>query len=87
MVKQLGVMMMAVCAAVAAYADIAFEVKDVEAHQRYPWNEKVDIDFTIDSAVEGSNFTVSVSAEDTVGKTNVVLSAVRYDDEIPLSRL
>lgn len=71
----------------AVYADIAFEVKDVEAHQRYPWNGKVDIDFTIDSAVEGSNFTVSVSAEDTVGKTNVVLSAVRYDDKIPLSRL
>lgn len=70
-----------------ASADIAFEVKDVEAHQRYPWNGKVDIDFTIDSAVEGSNFTVSVSAEDTVGKTNVVLSAVRYDDKIPLSRL
>ncbi len=87
MVKQLGVMMVSALAAVAAYADIAFEVKDVEAHQRYPWNGKVDIDFTIDSAVEGSNFTVSVSAEDTVGKTNVVLSAVRYDDKIPLSRL
>ena len=87
MVKQLGVMMVSALAAVAASADIAFEVKDVEAHQRYPWNGKVDIDFTIDSAVEGSNFTVSVSAEDTVGKTNVVLSAVRYDDKIPLSRL
>lgn len=87
MVKQLGIMMVSVLAVVAAYADIAFEVKDVEAHQRYPWNGKVDIDFTIDSAVEGSNFTVSVSAEDTVGKTNVVLSAVRYDDKIPLSRL
>lgn len=87
MVKQLGIMMVSVLAVVAAYADITFEVKDVEAHQRYPWNGKVDIDFTIDSAVEGSNFTVSVSAEDTVGKTNVVLSAVRYDDKIPLSRL
>lgn len=87
MIKQLGIMMVSVLAAVAAYADITFEVKDVEAHQRYPWNGKVDIDFTIDSAVEGSNFTVSVSAEDTVGKTNVVLSAVRYDDKIPLSRL
>lgn len=87
MIKQLGAMMMSALAAMTAYADIAFEVKDVEAHQRYPWNGKVDIDFTIDSAVEGSNFTVSVSAEDTVGKTNVVLSAVRYDDKIPLSRL
>lgn len=87
MVKQLGIMMVSVLAVVAASADIAFEVKDVEAHQRYPWNGKVDIDFTIDSAVEGSNFTVSVSAEDTVGKTNVVLSAVRYDDKVPLSRL
>lgn len=87
MIKQLGAMMMSALAAMAASADIAFEVKDVEAHQRYPWNGKVDIDFTIDSAVEGSNFTVSVSAEDTVGKTNVVLSAVRYDDKVPLSRL
>ena len=31
MVKQLGVMMVSVLAAVAASADIAFEVKDVEA--------------------------------------------------------
>ena len=87
MTNQFCIMMVSVLAAMAASADIAFEVKDVEAHQRYPWNGKVDIDFTIDSAVEGSNFTVSVSAEDTVGRTNVVLSTVRYDDKIPLSRL
>lgn len=83
----IGLVALASIGIMPVHADIAFEVKDVEAHQRYPWNEKVDIDFTIDSAVEGSNFTVSVSAEDTVGKTNVVLSTVRYDDKIPLSRL
>lgn len=74
-------------AAVAARADIAFEVKNVETHQRYPWNGKVDIDFTIDSAVEGSNFAVRVSAEDTVGKTNITLKTVKYEDKVALSSL
>lgn len=69
------------------YADIAFEVKDVEAHQRYPWNGKVDIDFTIDSAVEGSNFAVRVEAKDTVGKTNITLKTVKYEDKVALSSL
>ena len=71
----------------AAYADIAFEVKDVEAHQRYPWNGKVDIDFTIDGAVEGSNFAVRVEAKDTVGKTNITLKTVKYEDKVALSSL
>lgn len=74
-------------AAVVACADVAFKVKDVEAHQRYPWNGKVDIDFTIDSAVEGSIFTVCVEAKDTVGQTNVTLTTVRYDDKVTLSSL
>lgn len=74
-------------ATVVACADIAFEVKDVEAHQRYPWNGKVDIDFMIDSAVEGSNFAVRVEAKDTIGQTNVTLTTVRYDDKITLSSL
>ena len=87
MVKQLGIMMVSVLAVVAAYADIAFEVKDVEAHQRYPWNGKVDIDFTIDSAVEGSNFAVRVEAKDTVGKTNITLKTVKYKDRVALSSL
>lgn len=87
MVKQLGVMMVSVLAAVAASADIAFEVKDVEAHQRYPWNGKVDIDFTIDSAVDGSNFAVRVEAKDTVGKTNITLKTVKYEDKVALSSL
>ena len=87
MVKQLGIMMMLVCTAVTASADITFEVKDVEAHQRYPWNGKVDIDFTIDSAVEGSNFAVRVEAKDTVGKTNITLKTVKYEDKVALSSL
>lgn len=87
MIKQLGAMMVSVLAAVAAYADIAFEVKDVEAHQRYPWNGKVDIDFTIDSSVEGSNFAVRVEAKDTVGKTNITLKTVKYEDKVALSSL
>ena len=74
-------------AAVVACADVAFKVKDVEAHQRYPWNGKVDIDFTIDSAVEGSIFTVCVEAKDTVGQTNVTLTTIHYDDKVALSSL
>lgn len=74
-------------AAMVACADVAFKVKDVEAHQRYPWNGKVDIDFTIDSAVEGSIFTVCVEAKDTVGQTNVTLTTVRYDDKGAFSSL
>lgn len=87
MIKQFGIMMMLVCTVVTASADIAFEVKDVEAHQRYPWNGKVDIDFTIDSAVEGSNFAVRVEAKDTVGKTNITLKTVKYEDKVALSSL
>ena len=74
-------------AAMVACADVAFKVKDVEAHQRYPWNGKVDIDFTIDSAVEGSIFTVCVEAKDTVGQTNVTLTTVRYADKVAFSSL
>lgn len=74
-------------AAVAARADIAFEVKDVEAHPRYPWNGKVDIDFTIDSAAEGSNFAVRVLAVDTIGQTNVTLNTVRYNDLVDLASI
>ena len=80
-------LLVASLATVVACADIAFEVKDVEAHQRYPWNGKVDIDFTIDSAVEGSNFAVRVEAKDTVGQTNVTLTTIRYDDKVALSSL
>lgn len=87
MTKQFCIMMVSVLAAVAASAHIAFEVKDVEAHQRYPWNGKVDIDFTIDSAVEGSNFAVRVEAKDTVGKTNITLKTVKYEDKVALSSL
>ncbi len=80
-------LLVASLATVVACADIAFEVKDVEAHQRYPWNGKVGIDFTIDSAVEGSNFAVRVEAKDTVGQTNITLTTMRYDDKIALSSL
>lgn len=80
-------LLMASLATMVTCADIAFEVKDVEAHQRYPWNGKVDIDFTIDSAVEGSNFAVRVEAKDTVGQTNITLTTMRYDDKIALSSL
>ena len=80
-------LLMASLATVVACADITFEVKNVEAHQRYPWNGKVDIDFTIDSAVEGSNFAVRVEAKDTVGQTNITLTTMRYDDKIALSSL
>lgn len=83
--KQAFFSIMVLLCGMMAYADIAFEVKDVEAHPRYPWNGKVDIDFTIDSAAEGSNFAVRVSAVDTIGQTNVTLNTVRYNDLVDLA--
>ena len=83
----IGLVALASIGIMPVHADIAFEVKDVEAHPRYPWNGKVDIDFTIDSAAEGSNFAVRVSAVDTIGQTNVTLNTVRYNDLVDLASI
>lgn len=57
-----------------------FEVKNVEAHQRYPWNGKVDIDFLIDCADSEAKFIVTVECTDHIGNTNVVMQTIKDND-------
>ena len=40
----------------------AFTVTDVSAHQRWPWNNLVDVDFTIGGAAAGDTFKIDVKA-------------------------
>ena len=66
--------------ALTALADTPFEVKNVTAHQRYPWNGKVDIDFRIDCADAAADFDVTVECTDHVGNTNVTMTTIREND-------
>ena len=68
-------------AAFGAFAATNFEVKNVETHQRYPWNGKVDIDFLIESSDADAEFKVSVHCMDHVGNTNFTLRTIRYNDK------
>lgn len=73
----------ALCMGVAfgAVAATNFEVKNVEAHQRYPWNGKVDIDFLIESPDADAEFKVSVVCTDQIGNTNLTLRTIKYNDK------
>lgn len=64
-----------------SFAELRFDVKNVEAHQRYPWNGKVDIDFLIESSVSNADFKLSVSCLDIVGNTNLTMRTVRDHDK------
>ena len=66
--------------AVSAFAGAQFEVKNVEAHQRYPWNGKVDIDFLIDCADSAAEFDVTVECTDHIGGTNVMMKTIKKND-------
>lgn len=68
-------------AAFGVFAGTNFEVKNVEAHQRYPWNGKVDIDFLIDSSDADAEFKVTLVCTDHVGNTNLTLRTIRYSDK------
>lgn len=68
-------------AAFGAFAGTNFEVKNVEAHQRYPWNGKVDIDFLIESSDADAEFKVTVVCTDHVGNTNLTLRTIKYNDK------
>ena len=70
-----------VSAAFGAFAATNFEVKNVEAHQRYPWNGKVDIDFLIESPDADAEYKVTVVCTDHVGNTNLTLRTIRYNDK------
>ena len=66
---------------VGAFAATNFEVKNVEAHQRYPWNGKVDIDFLIESSDADAAYKVTVVCTDHVGNTNLTLRTIKYNDK------
>ena len=66
--------------ACVATAEASFEVKNMEAHPRYPWNGKVDIDFTIESSSSTADFKVTTQCTDHIGNTNIVMRTVRYND-------
>lgn len=70
-----------VCVVTGALAATNFEVKAVEAQQRYPWNGKVDIDFLIESSDADAECGVSVVCMDHVGNTNFTLRTIRYNDK------
>ena len=40
----------------------AITVTDVSAHQRWPWNNLIDVDFTIGGAAAGDTFKIDVKA-------------------------
>ena len=63
-------MIAAVCSALAASAEIT--ITGVTARQRWPWNNLVDIDYTIQGAAAGEAFAISVEAEWAGGAKKVV---------------
>ncbi len=64
-----------------AFATLQYKVANVEAHQRYPWNGKVDIDFTIDCADATADFKVTFECKDHGGNTNIVMKTIRNNDK------
>ena len=80
-VKEASIAMAVIGATVVALAATSFEVKNVEAHQRWPWNGKVDIDFTIECADPSTSFRVNVECTDHMGNTNIVLQTLKYNDQ------
>ena len=78
--KKTIVAMAVIGSAVMAMAATSFEVKNVEAHQRYPWNGKVDIDFQLTSANPDTAYIVEISCVDNIGHTNLSMRTVQRND-------
>lgn len=57
------------------------EVADIAAAQRYPWNGKVDIEFTLSGEHEGAQYRVWVYCYDEVGKRSIATPSLRYEGE------
>lgn len=68
--------LMTVMACGGLFARTSFTVEDVSAHQRYPWNGKVDIDFLIDCTDTSADFKVTVECTDHVGNTNIAMKTI-----------
>ena len=64
------IMLAAAFAAIAASA--AVTITDVAARQRWPWNNLVDVDFTIGGVAQGSAYYVDVSATYDNGNRSLV---------------
>ncbi len=79
--KKTSVAMAVIGTAFMAMAATSFEVKNVEAHQRWPWNGKVDIDFNIECADLSASFRVNVECTDHDGNTNIVLQTLKYNGQ------
>ena len=60
---------------------IDYDITNVAAHPRYPWNGKVDIDFTLSCPDSDVVFSVGFDAVDSLGKTNLVMQTIRYEDK------
>ena len=73
--------MAVISTAFMAMATTTFEVKNVEAHQRWPWNGKVDIDFMIECSDPSASFRVNVECTDHDGNTNIVLRTLKYNGQ------
>lgn len=71
---------LALGAAYGAFAATDFAVKNVETHQRYPWNGKVDIDFLIESSDADAAFKVSVVGTDLDSNTSLTMKTIKYND-------
>ena len=57
----------------------AFEVQNVTARQRWPWNSLIDIEYVIDGAAAGDEFTVDVTATYDGGTKTIVGKTYKTD--------
>lgn len=65
-----------------AFATLQYKVANVEAHQRYPWNGKVDIDFTIDCEDKDAEFKVTFGFKNPADEhTYVEMKTIRNNDK------
>lgn len=58
---------------------LAATVSDVTVRQRYPWNDLVDLNFTI-TGTSGIKYDTSFTAKDVVGGTNITMKTIRKFD-------
>lgn len=81
---QAGIRKAIICVAAVlvcwALQAVEFQVKNVEARQRFPWNGKVDIDFQIECDESSRDFVVNVQCFDNIGKTNLTVNTLKYHD-------
>lgn len=75
-------LMLSACAMVTACAAGGAEIRNVTAKQRYPWNGKVDISYTIVGDVAAEAAVLKVAAIDKTANTTNIASALFGDMSI-----